>query len=211
MSRTRRRGLAVGIAALALMVWGTQANASPIRFDNAPVGDPGHFVWGNWNTDPLISLGITEPASAQPVWVGDGSPPGTFVLLVNVDGTRSDVSGYGKVQKGGVSTGAVAAFQANEAIPSAMYTWSGTGALYRDTYGSNFPEGVPLYLGCEFDLGAGYQYGWIGIVRTGLWADAFAWGYETEPGVPIAAGAPEPGTLAILAFGAVPALLRRRR
>lgn len=41
--------------------------------------------------------------------------------------------------------------------------------------------------------------------------DAFAWGYETDPDVPIAAGIPEPGTLAALALGAAAALAGRRR
>jgi hypothetical protein len=54
---------------------------------------------------------------------------------------------------------------------------------------SILPEGVETYLGVSFDLGAGTQYGWIGVVRNAAMLDAFAWGYETDPGVPIAAGA----------------------
>ena len=77
--------------------------------------------------------------------------------------------------------------------------------------GSPFPEGVPLYLGVRFN-GPAWQYGWIGVERIdGNKLDAFAWGYETEPGVPIAAGAPEPGSLALLAFGAGALASRRRK
>ena len=82
-------------------------------------------------------------------------------------------------------------------------------------YGSYLPEGQPAYLGVRFDQGAGWQYAWIGVVRNPdgtdpALVDAFAWGHETTPGVSIPAGAPEPASLALLAFGAVAALRRRR-
>jgi hypothetical protein len=69
-------------------------------------------------------------------------------------------------------------------------------------------------MGVRFIDMDGYHYGWISVVRHGndflqLDFDAFAWGYETEPGVPIIAGIPAPGTLAALAFGAV--VTRRKR
>ena len=49
----------------------------------------------------------------------------------------------------------------------------------------------------------GVHYGWVAVERDyGIWLDAFAWGYETEAGTPIQAGAvPAPGTLAALVFG----------
>jgi len=76
--------------------------------------------------------------------------------------------------------------------------------------GSTFPEGVPLYLGVRFN-GPAWQYGWIGVERiSGSELDAFAWGYETTPGVAIPAGIPEPGSLALLAFGALAVAGRRR-
>ena len=77
-----------------------------------------------------------------------------------------------------------------------------------------YPTPLPLnqatYLGVRFDPGDGNHYGWIGVEFDGAELEAFAWGYETDPGVPIAAGTPEPGSLALLAFGAG-ALLRRKR
>jgi hypothetical protein len=79
-----------------------------------------------------------------------------------------------------------------------------------DALGSNFPSGVARYMGVRFIDLDGYHFGWIGLVRGpdsypafDLNLNAFAWGYETEPGVPIIAGIPAPGTLAALAFGAV--------
>jgi hypothetical protein len=76
---------------------------------------------------------------------------------------------------------------------------------------SNFPSGVARYMGVRFNDVDGYHYGWISVVRNGLDLDAFAWGYETEPGVPIIAGIPAPGTLAALAFGAVVTRRARKR
>ena len=58
--------------------------------------------------------------------------------------------------------------------------------------------------------GAGWHYGWIGVIRNAGNLQAFAWGYESDLNTPIAAGVPEPGTLAMLAFGAALALGRRR-
>ena len=66
--------------------------------------------------------------------------------------------------------------------------------------------GQDVYLGARLKLPAQWHYGWIGVTRGGYYGlelEAFAWGYETDPGVPIAAGIPEPGTLGMLALGFV--------
>jgi hypothetical protein len=68
------------------------------------------------------------------------------------------------------------------------------------------------YLGVQFSDVDGAHYGWVSVYSyfyIDLNLHAFAWGYETEPGVPIVAGIPAPGTLAALAFGA--AVTRRGR
>jgi hypothetical protein len=61
--------------------------------------------------------------------------------------------------------------------------------------GSHFAEGEPLYIGVEFDPGDGWHYGWIGVTRSGLDLDVSGWAYETEAGVPIAAGAGVPNPI----------------
>jgi hypothetical protein len=73
-----------------------------------------------------------------------------------------------------------------------------------------FPPGEERYAGVSFDPGDGVHYGWIGVLN-GAPSEVFAWGYESDAGVPIPAGAPEPGSLALLAMGAGAALRRRRR
>ena len=204
------------LAAIVAVAVGTAADASPIRFDNPP--GAGHFIWAPGVGEPQIALDFTLPPEDQPA-------PDPFGL--------TSVRQFLEAAQGGVMTDAplemmtgvrspdsffLVGVDFGELIPAADTSWR-AGACYQwydgqfPPSGSLLPEDVPVYLGTHFDLGSGYQYGWIGVVMSSVdhGLDAFAWGYETEPGVPIAAGAPEPGTLALLAFGAGIALRRKRR
>ena len=194
----RRTAALAGAAALAA---GTSAYADPVRFDN-PAG-PGHFEWSV--PGALTFLDITKSPDLQGGGAGLSSLyiyPDAGGLVGNYGLTSPDVRRIGILLE---------PFTAGAPISGA-----GTWAPYAFTdYSpgdpSLLPEGVDAYLGVRFDVGVGEQYGWIGVVRTGQELDAFAWGYETEPGVPIAAGAPEPGSLALLASGALGTVARRRR
>jgi hypothetical protein len=73
------------------------------------------------------------------------------------------------------------------------------------------PDGSQTYVGARLTIDNQFHYGWIGVQNFGGFIDVFAWGYETEAGVPIAAGVPAPGGLGALAIGAVGALSRKRR
>lgn len=71
------------------------------------------------------------------------------------------------------------------------------------------------YVGFEFNLGAGEQYGWAGITmnegapHNGFVLDSYAWG---DPGDTVLAGqVPEPGSLALLAVGGAGLLAWRKR
>jgi len=208
MSKTQRCSRAVVVAALAgvaIMVCGTQAEASPIRFDNPP--GEGHFVWNPGFVGGYGYLDIMLAASAQP------NTPGPTAMLHTYQATNSQVVGHAT---GDLLHLQVSDFwdllgvESGELIPSG-FAWFDSGFINDVVWGSQLPEGEETYLGVRSDLGGGWQYGWVGVVRTDFVLDAFAWGYETEVGVPIAAGAPEPGSLALLAFGAVAALRRKRR
>ena len=187
----------------------TPADAAPIRFDN--LAGPGHFDWA-----PLVgetnSLNITLPASAQP---GVDNGPSSFRQLNNDPlGTLEGSTGFRELQAGGSHPALVWASQLGDPIPAnplpTNHSWMTTVLSIHPALGTNLTEGEQSYIGVRFDLGSGWQHGWIGVVRTGSELDAFAWGYETEPGIPIAAGVPEPGTLSLLAI-AGGALMRRRR
>ena len=221
--KKKQSSVLIGLIAAATMAFATAAQATPVRFDNPP--GPGHFDWngtaaheylkifadaasqpgvagatGTFRRRDIAALGSTEvrgaaSSSSLQYVVLPGGSPGPANFLVGVD--------LGTLISSPVVPGTLDGFT----IPALI--WRGDAeAGFPQT---NLPEGLETYLGVRFDLGAGQQYGWIGIVRTGTQLDTFAWGYETEAGVPIPAGAPEPGTVALLAFGAVGAITRRRR
>ncbi len=188
------------VAGLAIMVFTATAGASPIRFDN-PAGD-GHFEWYTTTPD-AITLAITSDAASQPVGIGGGIGP--FLQYHNgiayVQGAQNDNS-HGELQFGGPYNDMVVGVDFGDPIPSGS-VWGVIGYIYFPGDPFELPEGVETYLGVRFTMEAGgdWHHGWIGVVRDDIYLDAFAWGYETDVGVPIAAGVPEPGTLALLATG----------
>jgi len=216
---------AAALAAAAAIAAGTAAYAAPVRFDNPAHGEPGHFHWPGDAAGPYLD--VTLPAAQQP---GDYYSSQSTVRQ-NVTGGLSSWYSYGPPNGGklGVLTATEAGgfygplvFSAGDLIPV-----PGGGTYYGRPFSDDagylhypgytfLPEGVPTYLGVLW--GATYgggsfsdsQYGWLGVERTGAEVELFAWGYETEPGVAIPAGIPEPGSLALLAFGACAALRRRQ-
>ena len=95
------------------------------------------------------------------------------------------------------------------------------GSRYNSTdYGQFLPPNSRGFLGLEFTVGANTFFGYIQVQvnrSPGAGQPGFQFisaAYENTPGMAITAGAvPEPGTLALLAFGAagVVALQRRRK
>lgn len=87
------------------------------------------------------------------------------------------------------------------------------------------------YIGVEFDIGGSTHYGWIQY--TGFYVAEFtffspdgpitvigvdelggfinSWGYETEPGVPIVVGIPEPSAFCLILLSGLVAVGRRTR
>ena len=98
-------------------------------------------------------------------------------------------------------------------------------------FGLSTMQSEDAYIGVEFDIDGNTHYGWIQY--TGFYVAEFtffspdgpvtviganelggfinSWGYETEPGVPIAAGIPEPSTTILLTGGLIALVGRRRR
>ncbi len=221
------RVLAAGLA-IAVIGAGTGAYADTIRFDN-PAG-PGHFDWRPLDAGTEVILSVLDGAGDQNAVLGD---PGAYRHRNRTDsGSGTDVRRAGPTGEGpqygfspSGSTRMLFPVDAGEDIPTAAADgFTSSARLFHEDPPSGDPpsffvEGVEAYLGVTFDLGAGFQYGWIGVVPEWITSegvdvlalDTFAWGYETEPGVPILAGIPEPGTLAALACGAAALLAGRRR
>lgn len=185
--KERRKRAAKALAAAGAIAGGTQAYAAPVRFDNPAHGEPGHFHWPHEAPPNAVNLDLALPASEQP-----GSITLSSVLQFNAASygwVGREVGTNADVQVGGYSNYFLVGVGAGEAVPSGA-PWAARGYSYYPGYGySEIPEGQSTYLGVRFDTGSGTQYGWVGVVRTGLELEAFAWGYETDPGVPIAAGA----------------------
>jgi len=206
---------AAALAAAAVIAAGTQAYAAPVRFDNPADGEPGHFHWPINGTKLDFSVSASEQTGA-----GSGPTLINQALFTSYGGIGKLVGSNFWSQSflvGGPAYSLVdflIPLGAGEMIPTTDPYWDADAtSTIRHFYApeSLLPENEPVYLGHRFDGGAGLQYAWIGVVRDNHKLEAFAWGYETEVGVPIGAGVPEPGSLALLAFGATAALRRRRR
>ncbi len=205
----RRRGVVLALGAILVLAAGVPTNAAPIRFDNPSHGEDGHFHWAVPEGDNTNWLDLMQPADAQP-----GTPWGDSSLQHYFDSATPwgtiGTSGAGTVQVE-IESFWIAPLAFGAMIPSGAPT-SDQGYVYYEGYETPWPADEAAYVGVHFHIGAGTQYGWIGCLRTGEQVEAFAWGYETEPCVPIAAGVPEPASLAVLGLGAVVlAGCRRRR
>ncbi len=204
----RRKRAVQALVAGAALAGGTQTYASVIRFGNPP--GPSHFDWTtagasilNIQVDALSQTGVAAPGNFQFYSYYGTAIKGLPAAANNLQRT-TDSQGFAFA----------VGFAAGTSLPVPAFDWSAAfvNCTYPGSEGSQLPEGIATYLSVRFTDPAGLHYGWIGVTRDGFDLDAFAWGYETEPGVAIAAGAvPEPGSLALLAFGATAVAARRRR
>ncbi|MHC4106576.1 MAG: hypothetical protein ACYS0D_05465 [Planctomycetota bacterium] len=213
----RERIGAPAIAAVALAaLLGSTANASAswVRFDNPEFGQQDHFDW-TWSDalDPLSWLDITKPSSDQggmagPTSVGQLYPDGQPGVMSN------ETMGGAQVGRLFQLTQAIAYLDEVSDSTLSFFDFS-VHAVATDLWiASLIPEGAESYIGVAFlDDDQATHYGWIGVVRTALELETFAWGYETEPNTPIPAGAaaPAPGALALLVVAALTAPMRRNR
>ncbi len=192
-----RRG-AAALAAAAVIAAGTQAYAAPVRFDNPGHGEAGHFHW----VDAGLAEGAWPGHGGLDVALGAGSQPGGFYSLSTVD-QQTNIPGpyleiayaYGDPYGGGVQGNgwSVVGVDSGTLVPTPGLSFAQRLNSYYPGY-AYIPEGVASYVGLRFgDQYSGYygtaNYGWIGVIRTGRELEAFAWGYETDVGVPVEAGA----------------------
>ena len=91
----------------------------------------------------------------------------------------------------------------------------GAGILACTTLGCiGFWSGLTGYAGVEFRIGGVTHYGWVRLqtFTDAPYGNVLDWAYETQPGVPILAGAiPEPSTWALLLGGGVLLVWFRRK
>ena len=146
------------------------------------------------------------------------------VLLMKHKGFLQYGSAYGAAKGSGVGGGQIAGFvrggytwaynlQYGSLVSAKQFKPAGTLAYffgYPDT--SQFGSPGIGYVGFSFDVGPGTQYGWLKVDMAGTPHNAYSlleYAYA-DPGEAIAAGqVPEPGSLGLLATGAVGLLLWR--
>ena len=233
MSKHQKQVMVLALAAVVVVVaGGTQAWADPIRYDN-PAG-PGHFDWRALSSGDDIYLNILADAASQTGASGSGTFRQRCYEPAQTDIRRGGPSGEGPQLAFAPSGSSSNIFvvSAGDDIPTpGADGFASSSYIYNSSPQPGdpftlFAAGEEAYVGVRFgEVGDTdvFQYGWIGVIpewntvdvggvpTDTLVLDAFAWGYETEAGVPIEAGVPEPGTLALLAMGAVGVLSRRRR
>lgn len=221
------RGKAAGTMYVCVVVLSLRVvEGAPVRFDNP---DPAAgYTWTAPQWPPEGSLlDITRAADQQ----GLADAATSFYQIVRSWDAPDESwvsfhgptpgGGYGDVaNRDGMSARAPTAFAPGAMIgPAAEYTSQLTvGAMWDEDSGNVFRlyigDAEPEYAGVRYSLDGGqsYHYGWI-LVKWNVSDyrfDALAWGYETQSDTPIAAGAPEPASVAILALAGAAWLGRRR-
>ena len=222
-SGTPRRGFTRTemITAAAALAAGTTAYADVVTYDNSG----GEFFWLS-NT-----LDITRAADDQPGlstasaitqnYFSDyygGLGYGAFGYQTTYASGQAQIfsAGFSDNYAAGLNGGTMiddslggGSFVSGSVFEFSFYGYDDDG--YFGGERGILPEGVETYLGVRFTDVDGVHFGWIGVIRSGVEIEAFAWGYETDAGVAISAGlVPAPGALGLLAVGAIAGRGRRR-
>jgi MYXO-CTERM domain-containing protein len=188
---------------------GGSAMAGIVHFINPDPGQEGHFNW-HWQgpEDPRTFenwLDITRPSTDQ-FELGNGASVGQ---LGSRSGDENGTFGGASVRIVGGGSGFTLALEFGDPVHAGEFDdlafhWLDQGGGIE----SEFPENELRYIGV---LTASGSYGWIAVIREAGDLRAFAWAYETEPGVSInARQVPAVGGVALFGLAGLAARRRRR-
>ncbi len=187
------------LAAAAAVAGGTHAYADVVRFENT-----GEFDWRPSECGGHLWLDITKAADDQ-----SGQRGPTSFSQWYYYGTCNDPEKAGNYMYAGGSggdgalwaqadgySGTLDALEGGTLIgPDSAWGDRSTFSMYRSQccYSNDWgPLGTIAYAGVQFKIGGQVHYGYIHAEMTDPRAaqlKALAWGYESEPNTPIAAGA----------------------
>lgn len=181
------------------------ASADIVHFVNPAPGQPGHWDW-HWSNQAGEQrwLNITLSPYDQP-----GGLFGSSVRQLGVNFIpegRNFTIGGAAVASDGVWTLPLEAGTPLGSQHYAVHSFHWMEGVGEDE--SMFPPSQRKYMGVLTTNG---QYGWIEVERRDASFTAYSWAYETQPGVPIVAGAiPAPGAAVLLALASITVSRRRR-
>jgi hypothetical protein len=204
---------------------GTSSKVSTIA---ATLAGGAVMVVGASQADAMIISGEIQTAGSEQVVDNPVPPNETYPFDLNND-TVTDLtvsSKYSKSKPGAPDDttkfysykGDVLLAAPDNAISGTLTSGEEVGPSLAYNMGAGvtaeYDNGNPsAYFGLRFGATAPYNYGWIQLregTQPGAW-DLLAYGIETTPDTPIAAGAvPEPTSLGALAIGAAAIMFRRR-
>ncbi|MCI0629089.1 MAG: hypothetical protein L0Y44_00365 [Phycisphaerales bacterium] len=194
--------IAFGAAAL-LLALSRSAHSAIIHFTNPAQGEPGHYDWHYEAVDGWESwLDITAGPDQQSNQLNGNS----IAQAYGAQGVYNWTNGGAFIQSTTISIFPVT-LALDYGTPLAGLEDHLAAWHVVEEIKTFFPEGEIRYMGVRTLSG---NYGWIEVERTGMNFTAYAWAYETEPGVSIDAGeVPAPATLGLLAVVAFRSSRRR--
>lgn len=193
------------LAGMALVILGGVAHGATVTFINS---GPDRFIWAGVPGDFTRYLDITKAPGDQDL----SNTLSSFQHAIDLTGASSVRGGFPASQVETASNRVLLFGHAlGTQVPSGQ-PWENAGVVVAAGFGEAFAENEQVFIATRFDVGGGTHFGWIGVTRAGNALDAFAWGYETDVGVPIDAGAgiPSPGAGWLAGVAGLVALRRPR-
>jgi hypothetical protein len=178
--------------------------------------------------EPIVLWTWGPPVTETIDLDGDGSPELTLAVEVGFagvrgeDGTRYVVYEDPPPNIGGAIEPLLAGDEIGPEIGPDPVEWFGSDAAFAPfiicvTSGCDTRfqlDGIPKYMGVEFDRSDGTHYAWVRVFSGGTVASVSVteWAWESMPGVSIIAGVvPEPTSALLMLLGASPFVVLRKK
>ena len=180
----------------------------PIFTIVAAPGTPGAFRYEDLNDDGIDDLKFVVVSASFSVGRAEGTGSMIAASVVN----SAQPLAAGAVIGGDPSSGGFGLWDVGTIPVTGILLESCLGGCFGEWVDS-FGDGVRAYLGVRFEAEDGTHFGWVDLETSGRGVGGYVWryAYESEPGVPIVAGAiPEASTILLILLGLALLAVRRR-